>query len=164
MSKNFILKTFFALAGFLVLPASVFALTLNPVVVLPDEDVAITAGDDTYLVICYPTTSPCDIDTNDCAGVYSGPTTFFAECGEPPFDIGTYTVQELSVPEYNLIDQKTFQIALASAGFLTLPVNSIASTTAYIGSLIDSIASFLWLIIGLPLGFLVVQKWLKLMP
>jgi len=40
----------------------------------------------------------------------------------------------------------------------TLPTDAVASTTAYIGELMTDISPFVWLAIGLPLGFYVIRK------
>jgi len=46
----------------------------------------------------------------------------------------------------------------------TLPDNALSSTTAYIGSLITDVGGFIWLGIGLPLGFYVIKKVIALIP
>ena len=46
----------------------------------------------------------------------------------------------------------------------TLPEGALASTTAYIGDLITDAGAFIWLAIGIPLGFYVVKKVIGLMP
>mgnify|MGYP000070600105 CR=1 FL=1 len=40
----------------------------------------------------------------------------------------------------------------------TLPADAITSTTAYIGDIVDSLGPFLWLAIGIPLGFYVIRR------
>lgn len=40
----------------------------------------------------------------------------------------------------------------------TLPVDAVSSTTAYIGSIFTDAGAFIWLAIGIPLGFYVVRK------
>jgi len=40
----------------------------------------------------------------------------------------------------------------------TLPTDAVASTTAYIGDLLGSLGPFVWLAIGIPLGFYVIKK------
>lgn len=44
---------------------------------------------------------------------------------------------------------------------VTITTSSVASTTAYIGDLINSVGPFLWLIIGLPLGFWIINETIK---
>lgn len=44
----------------------------------------------------------------------------------------------------------------------TLPGEAIASTTAYIGTLFTDLSVFIWLAIGLPLGFWVISKVISL--
>lgn len=46
----------------------------------------------------------------------------------------------------------------------TLPADAIASTTAYIGDLVDSVGVFVWLAIGIPLGFYVIKKVIGILP
>jgi hypothetical protein len=46
----------------------------------------------------------------------------------------------------------------------TLPVDALASTTAYIGSILTDVSPFVWLAIGLPLGFYVIKKIIALVP
>jgi len=46
----------------------------------------------------------------------------------------------------------------------TLPGDALASTTAYIGSIITDIGPFVWLAIGIPLGFYVIKKVVGVMP
>jgi len=46
----------------------------------------------------------------------------------------------------------------------TLPVDAVASTTAYIGDLFGALAPFVWLAIGIPLGFMVIRKVITLIP
>jgi len=46
----------------------------------------------------------------------------------------------------------------------TLPESAVASTTAYIGDLVGSLGPFVWLAIGVPLGFYVVKKVIALLP
>jgi hypothetical protein len=46
----------------------------------------------------------------------------------------------------------------------TLPVDALASTTAYIGDLVGSVGGFIWLAIGVPLGFYVIKKVIGLLP
>jgi hypothetical protein len=45
-----------------------------------------------------------------------------------------------------------------------LPADAVASTTAYIGTLISDLGVFIWLAIGIPLGFYVVRKVIALVP
>jgi len=40
----------------------------------------------------------------------------------------------------------------------TLPGGAVAATTAYIGDLLESAGPFVWLAIGIPLGFYVIRK------
>jgi len=50
-------------------------------------------------------------------------------------------------------------VASAAAGDLfTLPTAAVASTTAYIGDLFTDLGPFVWLAIGIPLGFFVIRK------
>ena len=46
----------------------------------------------------------------------------------------------------------------------TLPLDAIASTTAYIGALVSDTGVFIWLAIGVPLGFYVIKKVIGLLP
>jgi len=46
----------------------------------------------------------------------------------------------------------------------TIPSDALASTTAYIGSVITDLGGFIWLAIGIPLGFYVVKKVISVMP
>lgn len=46
----------------------------------------------------------------------------------------------------------------------TLPEGALSSTTAYIGSLVTDIGPFVWLAIGVPLGFYVIKKVIGLLP
>jgi len=46
----------------------------------------------------------------------------------------------------------------------TLPEGAIASTTAYIGDLVSDLGPFVWLAIGVPLGFYVIKKVISLLP
>jgi hypothetical protein len=46
----------------------------------------------------------------------------------------------------------------------TIPDDALASSTAYIGSLITDVGPFIWLAIGLPLGFYVIKKVIGLLP
>jgi hypothetical protein len=46
----------------------------------------------------------------------------------------------------------------------TLPSGALASTTAYIGDLMTDLGVFVWLAIGLPLGFFVIRKVISLVP
>lgn len=46
----------------------------------------------------------------------------------------------------------------ASAVLFDLPSTAITSTTAYIGNLFTDLGVFIWLAIGLPLGFYVIRK------
>lgn len=43
-----------------------------------------------------------------------------------------------------------------------LPVGAITSTTAYIGNLFSDLSPFVWLALGLPLGFWVISKTISL--
>lgn len=49
----------------------------------------------------------------------------------------------------------------AGGNIISVTPSSIASTTAYIGDLINSVSPFLWLIIGLPLGFWIINETMK---
>ena len=44
----------------------------------------------------------------------------------------------------------------------TLPTDAVSSTTAYIGDLFGSLSPFIWLAIGIPLGFYVIKKVISL--
>lgn len=46
----------------------------------------------------------------------------------------------------------------------TLPADAITSTTAYVGDLITDAGVFIWLGIGIPLGFYVIKKVIGLLP
>jgi len=46
----------------------------------------------------------------------------------------------------------------AHATLFSLPYNAVTSTTAYIGNLFTDLGPFIWLAIGLPLGFFVIRK------
>ena len=46
----------------------------------------------------------------------------------------------------------------------TLPADALSTTTAYIGSLITDVGPFVWLAIGIPLGFYVIKKVIGLLP
>lgn len=46
----------------------------------------------------------------------------------------------------------------------TLPDGAVASTTAYIGDLFGALSPFIWLAIGIPLGFMVIKKVIGLIP
>jgi hypothetical protein len=46
----------------------------------------------------------------------------------------------------------------------TLPTDALSSTTAYIGSIITDVGPFVWLAIGIPLGFYVIKKVVSLLP
>jgi hypothetical protein len=46
----------------------------------------------------------------------------------------------------------------------TIPANALASSTAYIGDLITDSGPFVWLAIGIPLGFYVIKKVIGLLP
>jgi len=46
----------------------------------------------------------------------------------------------------------------------TLPTDAVASSTAYIGSLITDLGPFVWLAIGVPLGFYVIKKVIAILP
>lgn len=48
--------------------------------------------------------------------------------------------------------------------FITLPVEAVSSTIAYIGQIIDGVGVFIWLGIGVPLGFYVIKKVMGLLP
>lgn len=39
-----------------------------------------------------------------------------------------------------------------------LPVDAVSNTTAYIGDLFADLGPFVWLAIGIPLGFYVIKK------
>jgi hypothetical protein len=44
----------------------------------------------------------------------------------------------------------------------TLPDGALTSTTGYIGDLMTDISPFIWLAIGIPLGFYVIRKVISL--
>jgi len=44
----------------------------------------------------------------------------------------------------------------------TLPVDAVSSTLANVGSLVSDIGVFIWLAIGLPLGFWIIKKVISL--
>jgi len=44
------------------------------------------------------------------------------------------------------------------------PTGAVDGITFYIGDLIESIGPFIWLIIGIPLGFYVIHKIKSLLP
>ena len=46
----------------------------------------------------------------------------------------------------------------------SLPVEAVASSTAYIGDLFTDVGAFIWLAIGIPLGFFVIRKVITLIP
>lgn len=46
----------------------------------------------------------------------------------------------------------------------TLPSDALSSSTAYIGSVVNDVGPFIWLAIGVPLGFYVVKKVIGLLP
>jgi len=46
----------------------------------------------------------------------------------------------------------------------TLPADAVSSTTAYIGALVSDIGVFVWLAIGIPLGFYVIKKVIGILP
>lgn len=46
----------------------------------------------------------------------------------------------------------------------TIPEGALSSTTAYIGSLVGDVGPFIWLAIGVPLGFYVIKKVIALLP
>lgn len=46
----------------------------------------------------------------------------------------------------------------------TLPTDALASTTAYIGDLFGSLSPYIFLAIGVPLGFYVIRKVISLVP
>jgi len=46
----------------------------------------------------------------------------------------------------------------------TLPADALASTTAYIGDLFGSLSPYIFLAIGVPLGFYVIRKVISLVP
>lgn len=176
MSKNFLLKTFFTIAGFLVLPAFCFAvsyqripsdfLVYNPIQ-FQVSDVSINGnawriyydpviGDNVFSqCVEFPLTSYNFVETlpigkytfvilrkhsaSDCSGGYLSSDALESAAGNPIFEVKSYSI-------------------------IPTPFNAISSSTAYIGSLVNSIAGFLWLIIGLPLAFLVIQRILKLFP
>lgn len=48
--------------------------------------------------------------------------------------------------------------------FILLPENSVTSTTGLIGDLFNAIGPFIWLFIGIPLAFVVIQRIIKIMP
>lgn len=75
------------------------------------------------------------------------------DCGDSDYD---YTL------EYNN-DNPIFEIIEPVSPF-ALPINSVNSTIAYIGDLFTSIGGFIWLIIGIPLGFIVIKRVIALMP
>jgi len=46
----------------------------------------------------------------------------------------------------------------------TIPANALTSSTAYIGDLVTDVGPFVWLAIGIPLGFYVIKKLIGLLP
>jgi len=46
----------------------------------------------------------------------------------------------------------------------TIPANALTSSTAYIGDLVTDVGPFVWLAIGIPLGFYVIKKVIGLLP
>jgi hypothetical protein len=50
----------------------------------------------------------------------------------------------------------------ALAVYFDLPAGAVASTTAYIGNLFTDLGPFVWLALGLPLGFWVIRKTISL--
>ena len=44
------------------------------------------------------------------------------------------------------------------ANFVEITADDLATTTAYITNLFDDVSVFVWLAIGLPLGFYVIKK------
>jgi hypothetical protein len=46
----------------------------------------------------------------------------------------------------------------------TLPDGALSSTTAYIGDFFESVSPFVYLAIGLPLGYWVIRKVISLIP
>jgi len=46
----------------------------------------------------------------------------------------------------------------------TLPEGAVTTTTAFIGDIITDAGGFIWLAIGIPLGFYVVKKIIGLLP
>jgi hypothetical protein len=46
----------------------------------------------------------------------------------------------------------------------TLPEGALASSTAFIGDIITDAGDFVWLAIGIPLGFYVIKKVIGLLP
>jgi len=57
-------------------------------------------------------------------------------------------------------------VVLASPVFaiLTLPENAVASVLVYTEDLFDAIGAFIWLAIGIPLGFYVIHRIFRIMP
>ncbi len=49
-----------------------------------------------------------------------------------------------------------------ATSLFTLPAGAVASTTAYIGDLFTDLSVFVYLAIGLPLGFWVIRKIISL--
>jgi hypothetical protein len=46
----------------------------------------------------------------------------------------------------------------------TLPGNAVTTSLAYIGDLVTDVGPFVWLAIGIPLGFYVIKKVIGMLP
>lgn len=111
-------------------------------------------------------------------------TSIYSECISS--DINSYTfIENLPLTEYvrvgivcgvDVCNKNSFSNPLEYIPYfqtifkiippplLTLPENAISNSVAYIGDLINSISVFIWLFIGVPLGFVVIKKIIKIMP
>lgn len=49
-------------------------------------------------------------------------------------------------------------------GLITLPPDAVSSSIAYIGEIFTGVGPFVWVAIGVPLGFYVVKKVIGLLP
>jgi hypothetical protein len=57
-----------------------------------------------------------------------------------------------------------FAIMEVRVPIFTLPGTSVGSTTGIVGGLLDAIGPFIWAFIGIPLGFVVVRRIIKIIP
>jgi hypothetical protein len=57
-----------------------------------------------------------------------------------------------------------FSIIAGGGSIFTLPPDAVASTTGFIGDLFGAVGPFIWLFIGVPLGFVVIERIKKVMP
>lgn len=74
--------------------------------------------------------------------------------------IGDYKLEQNGVEGiFEVVESPPYE-----GDFITITTSSVASTTAYIGDLIGSISGLLWLIIGVPLGFVVIKKAMLFIP